>query len=64
MAGCCVQAVDRAAEEVLLVRADRLDAHRLLELEHQAGADRLDDRGRAALLALRRVVEVAVLAAG
>ena len=36
-------------------------AHGLLELEDQAGADRLDDGRRAALLAVRRVVEVAVL---
>ena len=51
----------RATQVRLLVRADRVDADGLLELEHQPGADRLDDRRRAALLAVRRVVEVAVL---
>ena len=53
--------LDRAAQVALLVRADHVDADRLLELEHQAGPDRLDDRRRAALLAVHRVVEVAVL---
>ena len=36
-------------------------ADRGLQLEDQPGADRLDDRGRAALLAVLRVVVVAVL---
>jgi hypothetical protein len=44
-----------------LAIADRLGADRLLELEHQPGADRLDDRRRAALLAVHRIGEVAVL---
>ena len=34
---------------------------RLLELEHEARPDRLDDRGRAAFLAMLGVVEVDVL---
>src|SRR5690606_41484180 len=41
--------------------ADHVDADGVLELEHQAGADRLDDRGGAALLAVRRICEVQVL---
>ena len=61
MAGSSRQRGDRPAQEVLLVGADDLDADRLLELEHQAGPDRLDDRRGAALLAVDRVVEVAVL---
>ncbi len=40
---------------------DDVGADRLLELEDQPGPDRLDDRRGAALLALHRVVEVAVL---
>ena len=51
----------RPAQQLLLVGLDRLDADGLLELEDQPGADRLDDGGRAALLAVGRVVEVAVL---
>ena len=54
-------ALDGAAPEVLLVRVDHVDADRLLELEDEPGADRLDDRRRAALLADAGVVEVAVL---
>ena len=52
---------DGAAPEVLLVRADHLDADRLLELEDETGADRLHDRGSARLLTVLRIVEVAVL---
>ena len=55
MVGSACHASHRAPQEVLLVRADDLDADRLLELEHQPGADRFDDRRGAALLALRRV---------
>ena len=40
---------------------DRLDTHGLLELEDQPGPHRLDDRRRAALLAVRGVVEVGVV---
>src|SRR5690606_7793587 len=40
---------------------DRLDADGLLELEDQPRADRLHDRWGAALLAVRGIVEVAVL---
>jgi hypothetical protein len=47
---------------VLLVGADHVDAHRLLQLEDQPGPDRLDDGESAALLALNRVVEVPTLA--
>ena len=36
-------------------------ADRVLELEHEPGADRLDDRGRAALLAVLDVGQVDVL---
>jgi hypothetical protein len=39
---------DGAAQQPLLLGADRLDADGRLELEDQPGADRLDDRGRAA----------------
>ncbi len=44
---------DRAAHEALLAVADHVGADGLLELEDQAGADRLDDRRRAALFAVR-----------
>ena len=54
-------ALDGAAPEVLLVRVDHVDADGLLELEDETGADRLDDRRSAALLAHDGVVEVAVL---
>jgi hypothetical protein len=47
---------------VLLVGADHVDAHRLLQLEDQPGVGRLDDGESAALLALNRVVEVPALA--
>src|SRR6266545_2135580 len=53
--------VDRPAQQVLLPGADQVGADRLLELEHQARPDRVDDRRRAALLALRRVGDVVVL---
>ena len=43
---------DRALDEVVLALADRVGADGLLELEHEPGADRLDDRRRAALLAV------------
>ena len=48
-------------DEVLLAGADGLGADLLLELEDEAGADRLDDGRRAALLAVLGVVEVDVL---
>ena len=60
-AGFAAPALDRPADEVLLALADRLDADGLLELEDEPGADRLDDRRRAALLAVLDVVEVDVL---
>ena len=41
----------------LFVSLDRLDAHGLLQLEHQPGTDRFDDRRRPAFLAIHRVVE-------
>ena len=52
---------NRTPEEVLLVGPDHVDAHRLLELEDEPGADRLDDRRRAALLPMDRVGEIDVL---
>ena len=51
---------DRTTQESLFLSADHIDADGLLELEHQAGADRVDDRRRATLLAMDRVVEVTV----
>ena len=51
---------DRAAQVVLLVGADHLDADRLFELEYQAGPDRFDDGRCAALLTLGGVFQVAV----
>ena len=36
---------DRAAQEVLLVGADHVDADRVFELEHQPGPDRLEMAG-------------------
>ena len=44
-----------AGQEALLRGADHGDPHRLLQLEDQAGADGLDDRRSAALLALFHV---------
>ena len=55
-------ALDGAAPEVLLVGLDHVDPDRVLELEDEAGPDRLDDGRRAALLAHDGIVEVAVLA--
>ena len=46
---------ERAACERVLPPADLLGADRLLEREHEPGADRLDDRRRTGLLADRRV---------
>ncbi len=45
----------------LLALADRVDADGALELEDEAGADRLDDRRRSRLLAMLDLVEVGVL---
>ena len=45
---------ERAAGEGALAPPDLLRADRLLEREHEPGADRLDDRRRARLLAHRR----------
>ena len=56
--------VERAADEVVLAPPDLLGADRLLEREHEPGADRLDDRGRAALLADLRLRVVRVAASG
>ena len=60
-AGVLVPGRHGPAQVVLLVRADDLRADRSLELEHQAAADRLDDRRRAALLAVDGIGEVDVL---
>ena len=54
-------ALDRPPDERLLALADRLGADRLLEPEHEPGPDRLDDRRRAALLAVLDVGQVDVL---
>ena len=51
--GLRLQRLERAAGEVVLAAADLLRADGLLEREHEPGADRLDDRRRAALLADR-----------
>src|SRR5690606_8448667 len=59
--GALLPARDRAVDEALLARADRLRAHRFLELKHEPRADRLEDRGRSALFAVLWIVEVAVL---
>ena len=48
----------------VLAPADLVGADRLLEREHEPGADRLDDRRRAGLLADRRVRVVRVAASG
>ena len=61
MAGSACQASMARSQQRLLVRPDGVGADGLLELEHQARADRLDDGRGAALLAVGRVVEVAVL---
>jgi len=50
-----------ALDEGLLALADQVDADGLLELEDQARADRLEDRRGAALLAVHRIGEVAVV---
>ena len=52
---------DGPAQEVLLVRADDVDAHVALEVEHEPGADGLDDGRRTRLLAVHRVGQVDVL---
>ena len=54
-------APDGTAPEILFVRVDHVDADRLLELEHETRADRLDDRRSSALLAHDGVVEVTVI---
>ena len=51
----------RPPDEVVLALADGLDADGVLELEHEARPDRLDDRRRAALLAVLDVGQVDVL---
>ena len=61
MPGASRHAATARRSSALLAGPDRLDADGLLELEHQPGADRLDDGRGAALLAVGRVVEVAVL---
>ena len=48
-------------DERRLAGANRLDAHRLLQPEYEAGPDRFDDRRRPALLALLDVGEIEVL---
>ena len=55
---------ERAADEGPLPPADLLGADRLLEREHEPGADRLDDRRRAGLLAVGRVGAVACARSG
>ena len=52
---------DGAAEHVLLVRPDHVDADRILELEHQPGPDGLDDGRGAALLTMHGIGEIDVL---
>ena len=54
---CC----DGPPDEVLLMRPDDLGADRLFQLEHQTRADRLDDRRRAAFLAVHGIGDVVVL---
>ena len=61
MVGSATHASTARREHLLLVGLDRLHADGLLELEDEPGADRLDDRRGAALLAVGLVVEVAVL---
>ncbi len=51
----------RAAHEVVLVGLDHVGAQRPLEVEDQAGPDRLDDRRGAALLAVLGVADEAVV---
>ena len=60
-AGLVLPGGHRALEQRLLVGLDGLRADGGLELEDQPGTDRLDDAGGAALLAVLRVVVVAVL---
>ena len=55
-------ALDRPADERGLALADGLDADRLLQREDEARPDRFDDGGRAALLAVLDVLEIAMLA--
>jgi hypothetical protein len=52
--------VQRAPDEAVLERADPVGADGVLQLEHEAGADRLDDRGRAALFAVNRIAVIPV----
>src|SRR5690606_24861339 len=59
--GIRLPGLDRGAQEVLLVRANHVGAHRLLEREDQARADRLDDGWRAALFPVGRIGQVVVI---
>jgi len=54
------EAVEGLGRELALAAADGLGAHRALQLQHQAGAHRLDDGGRARLLAHLVALQVAV----
>jgi len=53
--------LDRAPDEGVLAAANQAGPHRLLQLEDEAGADRLDDGRRPTLLAVHPIVEVAVV---
>src|SRR5262245_51266756 len=53
--------LDRSVNERLLPLADRLDADLLLQLEHEARTNRLEDGRRAAFLAVLGISEVDVL---
>jgi len=60
---CSLECPDHAAiAERALALLDGVLADRVLEVEHQAGPDRLDDRRGAALLAVGGVRDVAVAA--
>ena len=61
MLGCSPHALSARRRKSSSSARIVVDADRLLEAEHEPGADRLDDRRRAALLAVRGIGEVPVL---
>ena len=61
MLGFAAQASMARSHETVLQLLDVLVAHGLLQVEHQPGADGLDDGRRAALLAVGRIGQVGVL---
>ena len=51
---------DGPTQEVVLPRSDHIDAHLILQVEDQPGADGLDDRGRTTFLPVLGIAHVDV----